>query len=69
MENKNGDIIVFDMKKKVIVVVDKNGWYWFNYIGWYNELNFNFGGICIDKFGNILVCNIYFIDYSIYFVD
>lgn len=68
-ENKNGDIIVSDMKKKAIVVVDKNGRHRFNYIGRHNESNFNPGGICTDKLGNILVCNIHFNDHSIHLVD
>lgn len=58
-ENKNGDIIVSDMKKKALVVVDKNGRHRFNYIGRHNGSKFSPGGICTDIRGNILVCNMH----------
>lgn len=58
IENKNGDIVIFDSSKKVVVVVDKRGWYRFNYIG-FLEFLFLFVGICIDVYVYILVvdCN------------
>lgn len=68
-ENKNGDIIVSDMKKKALVVVDKNGRHRFNYMGRHNESNFNPESICTDIQGNILVCNMHYAEHSIHLVD
>lgn len=68
-ENKNGDIIVSDWKKKALVVVDTNGRHRFNYKGRHGESKFSPGGICTDILGNILVSNRNYEDPGIHLVD
>lgn len=68
-ENKNGDIIASDAKKKALVVVDTNGRHRFNYKGRHDESNFNPGSICTDILGNILVSNMTYKDPGIHLVD
>lgn len=65
IENINRDIIVLDNGKKVIVVIDELGRYFFNYKGYYFWIIFYLGGVCIDVFGYIFVCNV-FSDLSVY---
>lgn len=67
MENRNGDVVVFDKEKKVLVVVGSFGGYWFDYLGYYFQ--FSFGGICIDVYRYILVVDCYFNNLSIYIFD
>lgn len=57
-ENKNGDIIVSDNRKKAMIVTDKSGRYLFNYKGHNSQTTFHPGGICTDIVGHILVCNV-----------
>lgn len=68
-ENKNGDIIASDAKKKALVVVDTNGRHRFNYKGRHDESNFYPGSICTDILGNILVSNMTYKDPGIHLVD
>lgn len=55
IENMNRDIVIFDFFKKLVVVVDKLGEYWFDYLGFNKKIDFLFCGVCIDDWGYILV--------------
>lgn len=50
-------------------MVNKIGYYCFNYRGNYLLFEFNFCGVCIDVFGYILVCNYFYYDFFVYFFD
>lgn len=46
----NGDIIILDFEKEVVVVVDRLGKYCFNYLVDSFQIEFVFGDICIDVY-------------------
>ncbi|XP_078321794.1 uncharacterized protein LOC111112647 [Crassostrea virginica] len=55
-ENKmNGDIVVSDLKKNALVVVDRSGRHRFDYTGHSTDKSFNPGGVCTNLLGRILV--------------
>ena len=52
-ENVNGDIIVTDHKKKIVVAVDRQGIFRYSYSG--NEISFKPVGIATDLIGHVFV--------------
>eukprot|EP00105_Crassostrea_gigas_P044009 XP_019928157.1 PREDICTED: E3 ubiquitin-protein ligase TRIM71-like [Crassostrea gigas] len=56
-ENINGDIIVSDLQKEAVVVVNKSGHHRFSFTG--QGSTFYPKGVCTDLLGHILVCDIY----------
>lgn len=68
-ENKNGDIIVSDLGKSAVVVVDKTGHHRFNYSSIHFQLAFYPRGICTDVLGNILVCNMSYQNPGVHLLD
>lgn len=52
MENRNGDIIIFNYKLEIVVGMDSLGGSWFMYLNLEKEC---IRGICIDIYGNIFV--------------
>lgn len=63
IENKNGDICIFDWYKEVLVVVNKLGFYRFFYNGVKGVLLF-LGSVCIDSRGYILLFELFI--FSVY---
>lgn len=63
IENKNGDICIFDWYKEVLVVVNKLGFYWFFYNGVKGVFLF-LGSVCIDSRGYILLFELFI--FSVY---
>lgn len=70
IENGNGDIVVFDYLRWVVIVVDWWGWYCFKYIvdkfNCFDVVFFLLFGVCCDFLLNIIVvdsCNdcLYFV--------
>ncbi|XP_052682114.1 E3 ubiquitin-protein ligase TRIM71-like [Crassostrea angulata] len=55
-ENINGDICTSDLIKQAVVVVNKSGQHRFSYTGQGSE--FYPRGVCTDRLGHILVCDI-----------
>lgn len=67
-ENKNGDIVIVNLTKKKVVVVDKSGAYRNSYKGQYPyRREFSPRGICTDVHGHIMVVD--FSSYSIHLLD
>ncbi|XP_062611065.1 uncharacterized protein LOC134272905 isoform X2 [Saccostrea cucullata] len=58
-ENINGDICTSDSNANKVVVVTASGEYRFSYSGHHSQSGFRPTGVCKDKLGQILVCNIY----------
>ncbi|XP_011446232.3 E3 ubiquitin-protein ligase TRIM71-like [Magallana gigas] len=56
-ENINGDICTSDLIKQAVVVVKKSGQHRFSYTGQGSE--FYPRGVCTDRLGHILMCDIY----------
>lgn len=56
MENRNGDIIIFNYELKIVVGMNSLGGSWFMYLNLEEEF---IRGICIDKYGYK------FVDYDI----
>ena len=59
-ENKmNGDIVVSDIGKRALVVVDRSGRHRFDYTGHSTDKSFYPSGVCTDVLGRILVIHTY----------
>lgn len=67
IEGLIGDVCVFDFEKFFVIIVNRKGEYKFIYKG-FKKVQFFLYGICIDKVGNILVCDNQ-CKYRIYMLD